>query len=204
VILHGEGSAQLRRRRRGQDRRIRAGNIIVFKNGLGRNYSTADEFAPPVDTGGNYALTAGEAYGPSDFTWTYKDNPPSALYAEAILSAQRLPNGNTLICDGTHGTFLEVTSDGETVWKYVSPVVKTGPLAQSAAIPEDPAREGEYMNGVFRVRRYPADYAGLAGRDLTPQGTKDSSLLFPAWSRIASSGAEVPRNSSTSGGAVGV
>jgi len=161
-----------------------AGNILAFNNGLGRNYSTADEFMPPVDASGHYALAAGSAYGPKDFTWSYKANPPSALYAEAISSAQRLPNGNTLICDGTHGTFLEVTSAGETVWKYVSPVVSTGPLAQGAAIPADPARAGEYMNGVFRVRRYAPDYPGLAGRDLTPAGTVElqgyaNDLYFP-------------------------
>ncbi len=145
-----------------------AGNFIAFNNGLGRNYSTADEWIPPVDASGNYALTAGSAYGPKDFTWSFKANPPSSLYAEAISSAQRLPNGNTLICDGTHGTFLEVTSAGETVWRYVCPVVLTGPLVQGAAIPADPARAGEFMNAVFRVRRYATDYIGLKGRDLTP------------------------------------
>jgi hypothetical protein len=161
-----------------------AGDMLVFNNGLGRNYSTADEFTPPVDANGNYSLTSGEAYGPGDFTWTYKANPPSALYADAISSAQRLPNGNTLICDGTHGTFLEVTVTGETVWKYVNPVVSTGPLAQGAAIPADAARAGEFMNGVFRVRRYAADYNGLAGSDLTPKGTVEMrgfshDLYFP-------------------------
>jgi hypothetical protein len=148
-----------------------AGDIMVFNNGLGRNYSTIDQWTPPVDARGNYSLTAGKGFGPSAFTWSYKANPPSSLYAEAISGAQRLPNGNTLICDGTHGTFLEVTSAGETVWKYVNPVVKTGPLARAATIPEDPARQGEYMNAVFRVLRYAADYAGLKGRDLTPAAT---------------------------------
>jgi len=147
------------------------GNFLAFNNGLGRNYSTVDEWTPPVDAAGNYTWVAGSAYGPKDFTWNYKANPPSALYAEAISGAQRLPNGNTLICDGTHGTFLEVTSNGETVWKYVCPVVLTGPLAQGATIPPDPARAGEFMNAVFRVRRYAPDYVGLAGRDLTPGNT---------------------------------
>ncbi|MCK6686042.1 MAG: aryl-sulfate sulfotransferase, partial [Thermoanaerobaculia bacterium] len=145
-----------------------AGNMTAFNNGLGRNYSTIGEWTPPVDAEGNYAKTAGQPFGPKDFTWSYKATPPTSLYAEAISSAQRLPNGNTLICDGTHGTFLEVTTAGETVWKYVSPVAGSGPLAVSATIPADPARAGEYMNAVFRVQRYPLTYAGLVGRDLTP------------------------------------
>ena len=145
-----------------------AGNITVFNNGLGRNYSTVDEWTPPADAAGNYARTPGAAFGPTSFTWTYKANPPASLFAEAISGAQRLPNGNTLIDDGTHGTFTEVTVGGETVWKYVNPVVRDGPLMQGAAIPLDSARAGELMNAVFRVYRYGADYPGLVGRDLTP------------------------------------
>jgi hypothetical protein len=148
-----------------------AGDIMVFNNGLGRNYSTIDQWTPPVDASGNYSLTAGKAFGPSSFTWTYKANPPTSLYAEAISGAQRLPNGNTLICDGTHGTFIEVTSSGETVWKYVNPVVKTGPLGKTGVIPSDPARQGEYMNAVFRVLRYSPDYPAFAGKNLIPAGT---------------------------------
>lgn len=145
-----------------------AGNITVFNNGLGRNYSTVDEFTPPVDANGNYPLTAGAAYGPANFAWSYRANPPESLYSAAISGAQRLPNGDTLIDDGVHGTFIEVTSAGETVWKYVNPVVQSGPLMQGAPIPLDPARAGELMNAVFRVYRYGPDYPGLAGRTLTP------------------------------------
>ena len=41
----------------------------------------------------------------------------------------------------------------------------------SNAIPVDPARTDQFMNVVFRVERYATNYAGLLGRDLTPQGT---------------------------------
>ncbi len=145
-----------------------AGNMMAFNNGVGRNYSTIDEWTPPVDSAGNYAKVSGVAFAPKTFTWSYKATPPASLYSEAISSAQRLPNGNTLICDGTHGAFLEVTSTGETVWRYVSPVVTAGPLAVGAAIPLDPVRPAELLNAVFRVQRYPLTYAGLASRDLTP------------------------------------
>jgi hypothetical protein len=52
-----------------------AGNITVFNNGLGRNYSTIDEFTPPVDAKGSYANTAGQPFGPTTFAWTYKGHP---------------------------------------------------------------------------------------------------------------------------------
>ncbi len=38
-----------------------------------------------------------------------------------ISGAQRLPNGNTLICSGINGSLFEVTPDRATVWKYVNP-----------------------------------------------------------------------------------
>jgi hypothetical protein len=145
-----------------------AGNITVFNNGLSRNYSTIDEITPPVDASGIYSRTAGSAFGPASFYWTYKADPPASMYAEAISGAQRLPNGNTIICDGTHGIFTEVTQTGQVAWKYVCPVEKTGPLMYNATPSEDPARAGEKMNAVFRVYKYPLDYAAFKGKTLTP------------------------------------
>ena len=36
-------------------------------------------------------------------------------------STRRLPNGNTLICEGDYGRLFQVTPDGEIVWEYVNP-----------------------------------------------------------------------------------
>jgi formylglycine-generating enzyme required for sulfatase activity len=150
-----------------------AGNILVFNNGLGRQYSSVDEFTPPtVDTNGNYPLVLETAFAPQNLAWTYKANPPTSLYSEAISGAQRLPNGNTLICDGVHGVLTEVTSSGETVWKYVNPVVREGSLTQGSTPALDD--RGHQLNAVFRVERYSLDYVGLKGRDLTPQGTLET------------------------------
>lgn len=147
-----------------------AGNLTCFNNGLGRgNYSTVDEFVPAVDTAGNYAsVTAGTAYGPKDFVWTYKGTAKDTLYSENISGAFRLPNGNTLICSGTVGQFLEVTSSGIIVWKYICPVQSTGPIIQGHVPDADPARAGETMNSVFRVYKYPLNYAAFNGKVLTP------------------------------------
>ena len=84
---------------------------------------------------------------------------------------QRLPNGDTLICDGINGTLFEVTTDGQIVWEYVNPVINTGPLSSTAVIPPDPTHAGQYLNEIFRVTRYAPDYAGLAGKDLAATGT---------------------------------
>jgi formylglycine-generating enzyme required for sulfatase activity len=148
-----------------------AGDILIFNNGLGRGYSTIDEITPPLQANGGYTLAAGSAYGPTGLAWTYKANPPTSFFSGEISGAQRLPNGDTLICAGVNGTLFEVTSAGEIVWKYVNPVVKTGPLGATDVIPPDPGHNDQFLNEVFRVVRYAPDFPGLAGRNLNPQGT---------------------------------
>ncbi|MCX6136580.1 MAG: aryl-sulfate sulfotransferase [Ignavibacteriales bacterium] len=150
-------------------------NMTCYNNGLNRagfttNQSSADEFTPAVDSNGNYAsVTAGSPLLPANLTWTYL--LPVTEYSENISGAYRLPNGNTLICSGTLGLFQEVTPAKEVVWKYICPVAATGPMTQGQTIPSDLARPAEFMNSVFRVYRYPKDYAAFTGRTLTPGGT---------------------------------
>ena len=145
-----------------------AGNMTCFNNGLGRgNYSSADEFKPAVDTSGNYTLTA-SSFTPTDFVWSYKGSATDSLYSENISGAYRLPNGNTIICSGTVGKFIEVTSAGEIVWKYICPVDNRGPLTQGTLPLADSTHALELMNSVFRVYKYPLDYSAFTGRDMTP------------------------------------
>jgi len=141
---------------------IGAGNVLVFNNGVGRpqgNYSSVDEFAPPVDESGDYSLDAGSAYGPGELVWTYIADPPGDFFASFISGAQRLPNDDTLVCYGPQGTFFETTQDSTIVWEYVSPVTSNGTTPQG----NSPGN-----NSVFRAYRYPPDYPGLVGQDLTP------------------------------------
>lgn len=142
-----------------------ARNILIFNNGTNRLYSSVDEIVPPIDASGNYARATGSAFGPTAATWSYVAPNPTDFYAMNISGAQRLPNGNTLICDGPNGIFFEVTATKEVVWKYINPVVASGPLTQGDLIPS--GQQGR-ENNVFRSPRYAPDYAGLAGKDLTP------------------------------------
>lgn len=132
-----------------------ADNILIFNNG--ETYSAVIEITPPMDAGGNYIL-GGDFYGPTEFTWFYTDPNPTDFFAPSNSSAQRLPNGNTLICNGYLGIFFEVTYDKEIVWKYVNPVSRDQILGPNDAIPEE---NGERLNQVFKIRRYSRNYAGL-------------------------------------------
>ena len=123
------------------------GNILVFNNGIGRLdgfYSTVDEIIPPVDEYGNYIKSAESAYGPEDQIWMYTSEVPGQFGASSISGAERLQNGNTMICIGPAGRFFEVTWDLITVWIYDNPYPTS------------------LTNDVFKIRSYSSDYPGLS------------------------------------------
>lgn len=123
------------------------GHITLFNNGWmrpGLDYSSVLEIAPPMDEYGEYYLEDKESYGPDLLIWEYKHENPVLFYSKMMSSAQRLPNGNTLICSGWHkGIFIEVNMEKEIVWRY------------------DNLRPFPYINSVFKIQRYPSDYPGI-------------------------------------------
>ena len=115
------------------------GNMIVFANGdntpEAHPRSRIVEFDP--ETG--------------EEVWVYMDKPSRNFYSHFISGQDRLPNGNTLICEGLWGRIFEVTHDGELVWEYISPF-------------DHLAYFGETVNWIFRAYRYAEDSPEIAGR----------------------------------------
>jgi len=99
------------------------GNILVFSNGNTRpsgSISSVDEFIPDVDNDtGEYNIPPDGTYGPDDLSWQYM-LPPN-LFCDGFGGAQRMLNGNTLICAGWKGIFIEVTPEKQIVWTYINP-----------------------------------------------------------------------------------
>ena len=68
-----------------------------------------------------------------EITWQYTPleagfflfTDASKFYSSYISAAQRLPNGNTLITEGSDGRLIEVTPEHEIVWEYINPYFKT-------------------------------------------------------------------------------
>lgn len=164
------------------------GNFLIFDNGarrLGPTFSSILEFNPydgPMENGRYIPeATAGYERGPAgrggalgdplsrQIVWGYRPTLPNSLYSSYISGAQRLPNGNTLVCSGAHGHFFEVTADGEVVWEYVNPVGDRtrGEYGIYTTMTSDAGRQ---FNSTFKCARYAPDYPGLAGRELTPMG----------------------------------
>lgn len=133
-----------------------AGNLTIYNNGSDRpagKWSSIEEITPPINSNGSYRIAKGSAYEPSVPTWNYTAGNPTDFYSSFISGAERLPNGNTLICSGAEGIFFEVTPNKKIVWEYHNPV--TLPPAG----PEGP-------HSVFRVTRYPLDYSAFKGKNL--------------------------------------
>jgi hypothetical protein len=145
-----------------------AGNLTVFNNGRGRpagRWSSVDEWTPPLEAGGGYAHPGAAAFAPASLQWQYRAPDPTSLYAPIISGAHRLANGNTLICEGTGGRFLEVTRAGDVVWEYRNPF--WGDVRNvDGSLPQP--RIDERPFAVFRATRIPADSPALAGRALAP------------------------------------
>lgn len=111
-----------------------AGHLMVFNNGSGRRgqrYSSVLEIALPVDPSGHYAREPGEPFGPDRPAWEYTAPDRPDFFSAHLSGAERLPNGNTLICSGEQARIFEVSPSGEIVWDYVNPYEPRRPPARS-------------------------------------------------------------------------
>jgi len=142
-----------------------AGTITVFNDGTGRsqgNYSSADIFAPPVNSNGDYELDSGKAYGPDSAYWSYVAPKPTSFYSAVQGGVQKLSNGNILICNATSGDFFEVDSNKNLVWRYVCPINGSGPISQGTK------NLGDIT--CFRANLYPENYPAFKDMTLSPLG----------------------------------
>lgn len=132
-----------------------AGNILVFDNGGAGGYGPPN---PGSAAGVGNAIRANSRvieFNPVTLEIVWQYLPATAgfgatsFFSHYISSAQRLPNGNTLIDEGADGRIFEVTPEHEIVWEYVSPFFA------------DPK---ETQNGVYRAYRVPYEWVPQAGK----------------------------------------
>lgn len=106
-----------------------AGNLLVFNNRVPGppQHSEVFELTRQNDASGAFpALAPGQAHGPAGPVWSYAAPNPGDFSSPPISSAQRMPNGNTLICSGAQGWIFEVTNAGQKVWQYFNNFTDTG------------------------------------------------------------------------------
>jgi len=121
-----------------------AGNILVFNNGL--PYSIVTEFNPVT-------LEIVWEYSGLEIGYSESHSLSHSFFSATIGSAQRLPNGNTLICEGDDGRLFEVTAQHEIVWEYIFPIYDWPGLGWGQKV-----RPPKMTNMVYRAYRVPYDY----------------------------------------------
>ena len=100
------------------------------------------------------------------------------FYSQLISSAQRLPNGNTLITEGSDCRIFEVTPDKELVWEYYAPFnTKDGYIYRAYRYPYSYVPQLAEPEEVPVVRvdnstfRMPGAELGMIENEVTVQGT---------------------------------
>jgi hypothetical protein len=101
------------------------GNILLFDNGGAAGYGAPNPGSPTGLDNARRDFSRVLELDPItlEVKWRYPPAGPRGgrLYSALVSSAQRLPNGNTLITEGNGGRIIEVTAGHEIVWEYVSP-----------------------------------------------------------------------------------
>ena len=105
------------------------GNLLLFDNGPHR-----------LDHPMPFSRVIEIELASKKIVWKYQEKRDYEFFSPRISNAQRLPNGNTLICEGDFGRLFEVTAEGELVWEFVNPYFGQGPTGPN--------------NRVFRAYRY--------------------------------------------------
>jgi hypothetical protein len=132
---------------------LESGNVMLFDNGVharGPAFSRVLEIDPES----------------KEIVWTYRANPAMTMFSFMGSGADRLPNGNTLICECQNGRMFEVTRDRSVVWEYINPFFIANP------------RLGDTMNMVFRAHRYGPNHPALADKDLDPAQYANLNRLY--------------------------
>ncbi len=138
-----------------------AGQIMIFNNGKDRpggEFTEIEVLSPPQSAPGFYTREIALPYGPDEANTIYGDGPGELFFSSFLSNASRLTNGNTLINSGSPGRIFEITADREIVWEYEIPLNRDTPINQGSQ-PRN--------NSNFRAYKYPLDYSGFEGLDLT-------------------------------------
>ena len=132
------------------------GNILIFDNGAFRAGESV-----------TYTRAIEVNRRTKEIVWEYRDKSQMHNFFTPFMgSAQRLANGNTLLCESAFGRLFEVTADGYICWEYVNPHFAPYPDAVTASI-----FPGE-SNALFRGSRYSLDEIPWLKRKLQGLSTK--------------------------------
>jgi hypothetical protein len=73
-----------------------------------------------------------------------------------------------MICETSKGRVSELDRSGNLLWSYVNPTAQNQTYDQYAVVTSS-------NNRMFRAEKYPLDYTGFVGKELTPSGILENS-----------------------------
>jgi hypothetical protein len=179
-----------------------AGHLMAFNNGPGREYSSIIEIQAPMNADGEYILNDDGTYGPEELAWEYTADPQTDFYSGHISGATRMPNGNTLICNGEKGCFFEVNSERKTLWEFTQPYGGELDRGGRRNDPIELARKALQENGdggagglveegtaLFRAIKYALDFPPFLENSiepLDPQPVPFATIVSAGFERLKS------------------
>ena len=137
-----------------------AGKVSVFNNdGDGSKVYSSLHLITPVIENNSYKLE-NNAFLPHNDEWSWE----GLVLGERVYQSKKsgthvLPNGNFIMCETSKGQISEINRAGEVLWVYRNP--------SGTKIYEQ--NEEPSSNTIFRAEKYPADFIGFTGKDLTPK-----------------------------------
>lgn len=140
------------------------GKITVFNNGGDGSFAFSSvHIITPEIIGGVYTKES-DKFKPLDFEWSWNGSFLGAVMYEGKKSGgHSLPNGNFIICETADGQVSEITKTGTHLWSYKNPVGLNGTITTQMSAPGT-------NHTLFRAEKYPSNYPGFSGKDLTPDG----------------------------------
>jgi len=137
------------------------GKISVFNNGGdGSETFSSVHLIEPQISNDEYTLV-NDIFLPLDFDWSWSGSFfDVTVYEDKKSSAHSLPNGNFVVCETSKGQINEINKNGDHLWTYKNP---TGTIIHNQ-YDEITGLD----NSIFRGEKYPIDYPGFIGQDLTP------------------------------------
>ena len=139
------------------------GEIVLFNNKASAGVSLGQILSPAWDAATHSYLMENGIYLPNGFSETFSHPDPAKNYSSNASSIQVIGNGTVMMCAATQGFIFELTKEGEVVWEYRTPLRLGQPIPQGFELSVSD-------NFTFQCEKYPEDFPGFIGKDLSPKG----------------------------------
>ncbi len=142
------------------------GQVLVFNNFIDfevGGLSFGQIIEPVWDHDSQTYVMENNRFLPLDVSESFSHPDTSKNHSTAASSVQLIDDGHVIICAARQGFSFELDENRDVVWEYRTPL-------RSGFLIEQGTELSLGDNFTFQLERYPEEYEGLVGQDLTPLG----------------------------------